>query len=127
MISVPIQLIAAVAQGCEKTFFGLVPWYHYLNVSGPPECEVSFNLLPKGGRASDVPLVMVAIVDDLLRIAGIIALAMVIVGATQFITSQGNPEDRAKAQSTVINALIGMAVAIVAVAFVSFIGNKVGR
>ena len=92
--------------------------------SSYPDCSIkSFKFL---GSSSDMPLILLAVVDDLLRIAGIVAVGFVIYGAFQFIASQGNPEGTAKAQSTVINALLGLAVAIAAITFVSFLGDKLG-
>ena len=116
------------AECSSHGFFGLIPWYQYINdkahFSG---CNVmNFRLLPRGGHASDVPLVLLAIVDDLLRIAGMVAVAFVFIGAFKYVMSQGNPEDTASAQSTIINALIGLVIAVVAVAFVSFLGSKLG-
>jgi hypothetical protein len=130
--------IFAITDALEKKctlghdFLGLVPWYHYLNdgnfkdSAGNLTCDIhKFALVPKNSN-SDVPLVLLAVVDDLLRIAGIVAVAFVIVGAFKYVASQGNPEDTAKAQSTIINALIGMAVAIIAVGIVSFLGKELG-
>lgn len=106
-------------------FLGLKPWYAYINDSDHFKgCDIKqFTLLPPH---SDVPLVLLAVVDDLLRIAGLVAVGFVIVGAIKYITSQGQPEDTANAQSTIINALLGLVVSIVAVAFVSFLGSKLG-
>lgn len=111
-----------------KGFLGLKPWYVYINDSNHFKgCDLrNFTLLPGGDHASDVPLVLLAIVDDLLRIAGMVAVAFVLVGAIKYVTSQGSPEDTASAQSTIINALIGLVIAVVAVAFVSFLGNRLG-
>jgi hypothetical protein len=50
----------------------------------------------------------------------------VLAGAVRYIYSQGDPESTAKAQDTLVNALIGLAVALIGVAFISFIGNQVG-
>ncbi len=127
MISSIFSLFGA-AECNSNGFFGLVPWYHYINdkahFSG---CDLNtFTLLPRGGKSSDVPLVLLAVVDDLLRIAGIVAVAFVMIGAFKYVASQGNPEDTASAQSTIINALIGLVISIVAVAFVSFLGNQLG-
>lgn len=121
-------LFATADPRCEHNFFGMVPWYHYLsssNFNPYPDCSIKgFNFF--SGTSSDIPLVLVAVVDDLLRLAGLVAVAFVVYGAIQYIASQGNSEQTARAQSTILNALIGMAVAIVAVAFVSFLGNKLG-
>jgi hypothetical protein len=90
-------------------------------------CEIKkFNLLPTAGNPSDVPLVLLAVVDDLLRIAAIVALAFVIVGAFQLVSSQGNPEDASKARNTIINALLGMGFAVISAGFVNFLGNRLG-
>jgi hypothetical protein len=68
--------------------------------------------------------VLLAVVDSLLRVAGIVAVAFVLVGAFRYISSSGNPEETARAQSTIINALIGVAIAVVSIAFVVFLGNQ---
>ena len=104
------------------SFFGLIPWYQYINDAKHFKgCDVTnFNIF------SDTPLVLLAVVDDLLKIAGLVALAFVFYGAIRYVASQGNPEDTANAQSTIINALLGMAIAIVSVAFVSFLGHRLG-
>jgi hypothetical protein len=123
------------AAACPHTgFFGLRPWYHYINDTEHfTGCNLdNFQLLPEPekdgqpGKPSDVPLVLLAIIDDLLRIAGIVALAFVIVGAFKYTTSQGNPEEVASAKSTIVNALLGVGIAVVAVAFVSFLGSRFG-
>jgi hypothetical protein len=118
--------VAAAACPKPKLLGVFVPWYQYLKVGkdSTGSCGIkSFNLLPGGGQSSDVPLILLAIVDDMVRLAGLVAVIFVIMGGVQYATSQGNPDATAKAQSTIINALIGLAIAIIAVAFVTFLGN----
>jgi len=114
----------------EPNFFGLVPWYHYLNVDASCHLSGDFTLLDKvvGGKTvqSDLPLILFAILDDLLRIAGIVAVGFVIYGAIQYVVSQGEPEKTTKARMTIMNSLIGLAIALVAVGAVSYIGHKLG-
>lgn len=125
-------LLQQFAINCQNnpTFLGLVPWYKYLDrqevtpISGQPYCQIKDFVVLKAGERSDIPLVLLAIVDDLLRLAGLVAVIFVIYGAVQYATSQGNPEQTSRAQSTVLNSLIGLAIAVTAVAFVSFIGNR---
>lgn len=142
MIHLPISFFAASAREmCQQSgFLGLKPWWYYLpdekfhlNAPGDEDAGVDttcsikeFIILPNDGANSDIPLVLVAIVDDLLRVAGMVAVGFVIVGAIQYITSQGEPEKTAQAQSTIINALIGLAIAVISVAFVSFAGHRLG-
>lgn len=107
-------------------FLGLKSWYYYLPASDFDGCNIrNFNFLPNGGP-TDIPLVLLAVVDDLLRIVGLVAVAFVIIGAFKYVASQGDPESTARAQSTIINALLGMAIAIVATVFVDFLGRRLG-
>ena len=119
-------MAAAVDQGvthatdCASNFFGLRPWYHYLQLDD--QCNiVKFKFFPPN---SDIPLVLLAIIDDLLRIAGMVAVVFVIFGAIKFITSDGNSDKASQARDTVVNARIGLAIAVIAIAFVSFIGSR---
>lgn len=116
---------------CSKpTFFGLVPWYQYLDYKPVVDnqknthCEVqNFTVL---GKTSGVLLILLAVIDDLLRVAGIVAVVFVIIGGFKFITSNGEPEQAASARKSIIFALVGLAIALIAVVLVSFIGNSLG-
>ena len=119
-----VALTSANDACTEPNFFGLIPWYHYLNVDA--KCNVvDFSVLGDGST-SDLPLILLAIVDDLLRIAGIVAVGFVIYGAIQYVVSQGEPDKTTKARMTIMNSLIGLAIALVAVGAVSYIGGKLG-
>ncbi|MHB1864871.1 MAG: hypothetical protein ACYCPS_01740 [Candidatus Saccharimonadales bacterium] len=54
-------------------------------------------------------------------IAGVLSLLMIVIGALMFVTSGGNPQQAAKARQTVIFAVIGLAVSLLAEAFVAFV------
>jgi hypothetical protein len=65
-----------------------------------------------------------AVIDSIARISGLVAVAFVLSGAFRYITSSGNPEATARARSTIINALIGVAVVVVAIGFITFLGRS---
>lgn len=115
------------AAACAKpTFFGLVPWYQYLTLDG--NCNVtSFNNSNNvlGGH-SPFLLIGLALLDDLIRIAALVAVGFVITGGIKYITSQGSPDATSNAQQTVLNALIGLVIAVLAASIVSFLGSKIG-
>lgn len=67
-----------------------------------------------------------AIFEDLLRIAGMVAVFFVIYGGVRYLTSQGSPEATKGAWETILNALIGLGIVIIAAASVSFIANRLG-
>lgn len=126
-----IQGNASSVKPCTKTTsFGLKTWYAYLpDGSFDSNCQLNGDLaiLPEAGKQSVLPNIVLAIVDDLLRLTALIAVGYVIAGGVQYITSQAEPGALKKAHSTIINALIGLAIAIVAASVVSFIGSQLTK
>ena len=115
---------AAVAV-CSKgnSFFGFPRWYKYLpyaksSITG--KCEINIT------NWGQYWLIAVAGLDIVLRLAGMVAVAFIIWGGFTYITSQGEPEKLVEARKTIVNALIGAAIAVMATAAVGFIGNRLG-
>lgn len=96
-------------------FFGLPTWFKYLKFDD--------NCNPITSQGSVAFLVMLAIADILLWAAGFLAVVFVIFGGFKFITSQGEPQQIAGARKTILNALIGLAIAVLAAQLVSFIAR----
>ncbi len=122
---------ATVDTSCnpDKTFFGLPTWYKYINVSTNTDKTCNFSkftfFTPQHVFApGNIFLILLAILDDLLIIAGVVAVVFVIYGAVQFIIGQGEPERIKHAQGTILNAVIGLVIAIIAAALVNFLGNS---
>lgn len=107
------------------TFVGLLPWYHYLDLNSQCDFDASHTFVLLGAHSS-LLLIALAIIDDLLRIAGLLAVIFVIFSGVKFILSNGSPDETNKARSAGINALVGLAITMVAITFVSFLGNQVG-
>ena len=55
-----------------------------------------------------------------------LAVLFIVVAGLRFITAQGNPQEVSKARSTIIYALIGLLVALLAEALVAFTLGKLG-
>lgn len=127
MLQAVVPYFGAAGNGpCDdKNFLGLVPWYHYLQLTMENGgCQVqNFTLL---GAHSSLLLILLAIVDDLLRVAGLLAVIFLIISGIQYIMSRGEPAEMAKAQTGALNSLLGLALALIAVRFVAFIGNQLG-
>jgi ABC-type Fe3+ transport system permease subunit len=100
------------------SFLGFPTWYHYL-----PKANGTCN--PSLSSLNDVWLIVAAVIEILLRVAAIVAVVFVIYGAISYITSQGNPDTTAKARNTVINALVGLVIAISAAAIVAYIAGQI--
>lgn len=99
-----------------SSFLGFPTWYTYLpkNGDGTPEIK----------SLADIWLVVAAIIEILLRIAALAAIAFVIVGGVKYITSQGEPDAATKARSTLISALVGLAIAVLAATLVAYLAGR---
>lgn len=103
-----------------------VPWYKYLpreTVLG--KCSPVFPTTAKANYdlGKGIPLILMAVIELLLRIAGLIAVGFIIFGSFQYITSQGSPDSLKGAKSTITNAIVGLVIAIFATGFVQFLGG----
>jgi hypothetical protein len=67
-----------------------------------------------------------SIVEILSWVVGVISIIMLIIGGLKFITSNGNAQSITSARSTVIYALVGVAVAVAAQVLVNFVVDRVG-
>ena len=61
------------------------------------------------------------IINVIIAVLGIVAVIFVIVGAVQYITSQGDPGKMNKARDTIIYAILGVVLAGLAFAIVNFV------
>ena len=119
-------IFSAVDQQCKRGFFEFPRWYDYLDVQyikvgAESSCQVVGFSMP-----GDLLLIVMAILDMLLRLAGLVALGFIVYGSIQYVISQGEPDAAKKALTTIINALIGMVIAILSVGIVAFIGSRLG-
>ncbi|MBI2007794.1 hypothetical protein HYS85_00955 [Candidatus Saccharibacteria bacterium] len=113
------------ASTCTATnfFFFIPPWYKYLALAN--KLDASCNLNKSFAFPGDIWLIALAVLDMLLRLAGFVAVVAIIIAGVSYIFASGNPEKAASARRRIYNALIGLVVALVATAFVSFIGNRI--
>lgn len=68
--------------------------------------------------------------NDILRIAfavlAALAVLFIVIAGFRMIIAQGNPQEVSKAKSTIVYALAGLLVALLAEAFVAFVLGKLG-
>jgi len=117
------NLLGRFAAACEPGagssggFFGFPTWYKHLegtrDIAG--KCSVVF------AGPEDIGKILLAVVEILLRIAALVAVGFVIYGGFQYILSQGEPDRARAARGTIINSLIGVVIALIATAVVTYI------
>lgn len=115
------SLISYFGDPCPGGDFLFFPkWYKYLQAA--PD---SHPCSPQLTSLNDVWLIVAAIIEILLRVAAILAVVFVIYGGFSYVTSQGDPEGTGRAKNTLVNALVGLAIAVTAAAIVSFIAKSI--
>ena len=91
------------------------------------KCNIPDIGLSNGGfSGTGILLVLLAIIDILLRLSGLVALGFIVYGGIRFVTSQGSSDGTKQARETVLNGIIGMVIATIAIAVVTFLGDKLG-
>lgn len=115
-----IQIFAATCKG--GGLFGFPTWYAYLPGTTDPNSGLCS---PKLTGLNSIWLIAAAVIEIMLRVAALVAVAFVIYGGIGYITSQGEPEATGKAKSTLVNALVGLAIAVMAAAIVTFIAGSI--
>lgn len=125
-IVMPLSSLAQSAPVCKDgNFLNFPTWYKYLDLNkaiddrtGKPACN------PKIDSINDFWLIGLASLEILLRVAVLVAIVFVLLGGLKYITSRGDSEKTNKARTTTIDALVGLIIAIIATASVSFIAGR---
>lgn len=86
------------------------------------------SIFGTGGLNSSQSLsdLIVRVIDLLLTFAGVVAIVFVVIGGYQYIASGGNEEAAEKGKKTLINAIIGIVVVVLAYAIINVLVNLVG-
>lgn len=109
---------AKTAADCKsQDFFGIPTWYEYLSF------DDSCN--PTTDAANSVVLILFAAMDILLYIGGFIAAFYIIYGGYQFILAQGSPDKISSARQTILNAVIGLVILLVASQIAGFVAKRI--
>ena len=81
--------------------------------------------IPEDEDGGDLMSRVQVMLNVALSILGIVTVIMIIVGAVQYTTSQGDPAKATKARNTILYGVIGLIIALLAFAIVNFVLVKV--
>lgn len=152
MIFIPLLVFTLVMVGAKSTqalsvgescddfknnnLIGVPAWYKYLPGEGVQQITADGNLgdivcqpTIKTQEEEKIPinnilLVVAAVIEILIRLAGLVAFVFLIYGGFMYLTSSGNAESISKAGSTLLNAAIGLGIAVSATAFINFFASR---
>lgn len=124
-ISSLIIYLFSKAGANNGSFFGIPTWYKYLDC--PTYIDYSTQMetcTPQINGIADFWLIGAAILDILLRVSALLAVAYIVIAGISYIKSQGNPDQTAKAQRTLINAVAGLIIAVISAVVVNFVAGR---
>ena len=99
-------------------------------IVGEDTTEQGGTCLPTGNNRfalrdiSSISELLIFILEVLLALVGIVALIFIVIGGYRYIVSAGGETDEAK--KTILNALIGLIIVLIALALVRIVANLVG-
>ena len=109
---------AGTTKTCEYRILGMPTWFRGLTDA---DCNIVSPDKAAGGLSGFVWAIVLNVIEIGLFIAGYVALFFVIYGGFQFLTGGNNPGQIEKARKTILNAVIGLAISIGAIAIVNLI------
>jgi hypothetical protein len=109
-----ISLIAIIG------FASFVPSY---GVLAAPADEIGNGVQQAGGddAGGDLPGFIQTVVNILLFLLGAVAVVMIVIGGIKYTTSNGDSSSVTSAKNTILYAVVGLVVAIMAYAIVNFV------
>ena len=92
------------------------------NCSNASDC-INQGVSSTGGTGTNKNLsqIIKIIVNVLLFLIGLVSVIMIIIGGFRYVTSNGAPDQAKAARNTIMYAVIGLVIAILAYAIVSFV------
>jgi hypothetical protein len=112
----------AQCSGTSSSLLNFPTWYKYVDHGWNPEtngCDVRARI------PDDLAAIGFAIFEIILRIAGIAAVFFVMYGGFLYLTSQGEPDRAANGRTTIVNALTGLLIAMLATAIVNLVARNI--
>jgi hypothetical protein len=130
MASLMKQKIVSKIKYFFPALFLLAPFLAYAQsaVSNGLQSSGLQSIFGTGGLNGSQSLsdLITRVIDILLTFAAVIAIVFVIIGGYQYLASGGNEESAEKGKKTLINAIIGVVVIVLAYAIINVIVNLVG-
>lgn len=116
-----IRKFIAVITACLVMSGATIPAVGAIDVF--PECTGpgSTSAVCRARNTDNVDSIAQSITKLLLWIIGVVAVIMLVVGGLRYITSNGNPEQIKSAKNTVMYAIVGLVVAMMGYAIVTYV------
>lgn len=116
VMAVPGQALQFAAP-CKASILTFPAWYDGLNCDGDGQ--------PKITKLNHIWVIALNLVEMLIGAAAYVAVGYVSWGGFKYMKSQGDPGKISEAKGAILNAVIGLGVALSAVAIVRFVQGMI--
>lgn len=116
----------AHAASCERRVLGIPPWYRGLTNNNPPECTIKTPEQTKGIETF-VWRIVLNVVEMAVVIVAYISVFFILYGGFLYMTGGALPAQLERARKTITNALIGLVIAMAAIALNNLIFGIITR
>jgi hypothetical protein cdivTM_30108 len=117
--------VLAVVMCLVMVFTAVSPVSLPVYADAKDEVKKGADMTNSGGSAKqDLPDVITTIINVMLFIAGALAVIMIIYGGIRYITAHGDEKQVKVAKDTIVYSVVGLIIAIIAYALVTFIFNR---
>lgn len=122
LVAVASPVVTTAGAACDGRLLGIPPWYRGLTVGADENCVVR-GPDPNNNMPIEkyVTILALNIIEIGVVIVAYIALFFILYGGFQFLVGGGNSGTIEKARHSVLNAVIGLAIALGAVAILNLI------
>lgn len=112
---------SVLATTCERSFLGMRPWHAGIN-KDPNTCAI---LNPQNDTEMNLMFWQIAlnVLADMMVVVGYLAIGFLIYGGFLYMMSNGDSARINKGKSTIVSAIIGVAIAILAQLIVNVISE----
>lgn len=122
-VASPMLSSPVVSAGpCVERLLTFPTWYRGLTESSGSGCSIKS---PGTDLSGFIWKIVLNIIDIALQLVAYIAVGFVIYGGFQYIISGDSSDGMGKAKTTILNALIGLVIAIFSVAIVNIAGGAI--
>ena len=122
---------SSASAACNTRMLTFPAWYNNLTTGSGSDCRVKspadFDAKDTAkGLITYVSIIALNVLEILLQLVVYICAGFIIYAGFLYIIAQGEASAIASAKKTILNALIGMVVALIAVFAVGFIAGRIG-
>lgn len=123
LLSLSFVPAASAADPCSgRGFMGLPTWYRGLTDG---DCNIKSPGRSDGSMGTFVWRIVLNVIEALMMIVGYASVVMIIVGGFFYMTATGQADKIKAAKSTILNAIIGLVIALSAVAIVNVVSRMI--